>query len=92
MSTKFKTYVEPNATLKEALAGFPSLRPNADAEPPKPDAPGVVLVRTPTEAGFELDMLARQRMTMMPGETYRQALHAVMQTNPDLKRLYAKGE
>ncbi len=89
MST-IKTYITPDATLKEALAGFPSLRPNADAS--TPDEPFALLVRTPQEAGDALHQLARQRMTVFPSESYRQALQQTMQANPDLKNLYAKGE
>ncbi len=43
-------------------------------------------------AGDELDRLAKQRMTMFPGETYRQALAHAMADNPQLKAIYAKGE
>lgn len=40
-------------------------------------------------AGDELDELARQRMTMFPGETYRQAFKQVLADNPELRAAYA---
>jgi hypothetical protein len=60
-----------DTTLKEAHAGFPSLRPQD------------------TDPGDELDKLARQRMTMFPAETYRQALNQVLADNPELRAAYA---
>lgn len=40
-------------------------------------------------AGDELDKLARQRLTMFPGETYRQAFKQVLADNPELRAAYA---
>ncbi|MFZ3176310.1 MAG: hypothetical protein WA146_15560 [Thiobacillus sp.] len=40
-------------------------------------------------AGDELDERARQRMTMFPGETYRQAFKQVLADNPELRAAYA---
>ncbi|MBU1222309.1 MAG: hypothetical protein KKA22_04020 [Gammaproteobacteria bacterium] len=90
-----------DTTLKEALAGFPSLRSSDTSTPrqwnPKPYPPQRVGTGSPradeedTDPGDELDKLTRARMTLFSGESYKQAFNAVLADNPELKQRYAKG-
>lgn len=52
------------------------------------DAPKPPQRSLSTEAGAELDWLARQRMTLFPNETYKQAFASVMADHPLLKEAY----
>lgn len=66
-----------DATLAEASAGFPSLRPDS-AEPPTEFE----------KAGAELDKKARALMDERPGATYQQAFEYTLAANPNLKKIY----
>ena len=83
-----KTYAE---AFTAATAKYPNLTEAYAAIPPaseQPDDRG----RAQAVAGNELDRLARQRMTMMAGESYSAALKHVMAANPALKEAYAGGK
>jgi hypothetical protein len=70
---------DPNATLKEALTGFASLRPASAKSHAEP-------------AGDTLDRAARLLMAKTPAMTYAQAFHAVLAVDPALKTRYHRGE